>query len=203
MAAPSSWKAWRSVSVAWARMGTEVPAKLEELLAGIGAAIDAVGGSFTMRYTTVAVTAARTGAASPAFTLSAPGGDAETVRRHGDFVSTRARSSSRSLICVAIPATTARSSPFRASCGPRVRGCISNPMRSSIPPGRVRYSAREALFTLGDRPELRWDEARQWLDERGYESALDYVRAMAIRVRSRWLSRLSTRSIAAQADMLA
>jgi hypothetical protein len=28
-----------------------VPAKLEELLAGIGAAIDAVGGSFTMRYT--------------------------------------------------------------------------------------------------------------------------------------------------------
>ena len=65
MAAPSSWKAWRSVSVAWARMGTEVPAKLEELLAGIGAAIDAVGGSFTMRYTTVAVTAARTGAASP------------------------------------------------------------------------------------------------------------------------------------------
>jgi hypothetical protein len=87
MAAPSSWKAWRSVSVAWARMGTEVPAKLEELLAGIGAAIDPVGGSFTMRYTTVAVTAARTGAASPAFTLSAPGGDAETVRRHGDFVS--------------------------------------------------------------------------------------------------------------------
>ena len=88
MAAPSSWKAWRSVSVAWARMGTEVPAKLEELLAGIGAAIDAVGGSFTMRYTTVAVTAARTGAARPAFTLSAaPGGDAETVRRPGDFVS--------------------------------------------------------------------------------------------------------------------
>ncbi len=87
MAAPSSWKAWRSVSVAWARIGTEVPAELEELLAGIGATIDAVGGSFTMRHTTVAVTAARTGAASPAFTLSAPGGDAETVRRHGDFVS--------------------------------------------------------------------------------------------------------------------
>ena len=28
----------------------------------------------------------------------------------------------------------------------------------------------------------RWDEARQWLDERGYDSTLDYVRAMAIRV---------------------
>jgi hypothetical protein len=39
------------------------PAKLEDVLAGIGAAIDAMGGSFTMRYTTVAVTAARTGAA--------------------------------------------------------------------------------------------------------------------------------------------
>ncbi|MGP3947675.1 class I SAM-dependent methyltransferase [Streptomyces sp. 7N604] len=39
------------------------PAKLEELLAGIGAAIDAMGGSFTMRYTAVAVTAARTDAA--------------------------------------------------------------------------------------------------------------------------------------------
>jgi SAM-dependent methyltransferase len=38
------------------------PATLEELLAGSGAAIDAVGGSFTMRYTTVAVTATRAGA---------------------------------------------------------------------------------------------------------------------------------------------
>ena len=35
------------------------PAKLEEVLAGIGAAIDAMGGTFTMRYTTVAVTATR------------------------------------------------------------------------------------------------------------------------------------------------
>ncbi|MEC3916721.1 bifunctional FO biosynthesis protein CofGH [Nocardia sp. CDC160] len=41
---------------------------------------------------------------------------------------------------------------------------------------------KEALFTLGDRPEDRWPEARQWLDERGYDSTLDYVRAMAIRV---------------------
>lgn len=41
---------------------------------------------------------------------------------------------------------------------------------------------KEALFTLGDRPEARWPEAAQWLDERGYDSTLDYVRAMAIRV---------------------
>ncbi len=40
----------------------------------------------------------------------------------------------------------------------------------------------EALFTLGDRPEDRWPEARQWLDEKGYDSTLDYVRAMAVRV---------------------
>jgi SAM-dependent methyltransferase len=38
------------------------PAQLEELLAGVGAAIDAMGGGFTVRYTTVAVTAARTSA---------------------------------------------------------------------------------------------------------------------------------------------
>ena len=35
--------------------------KLREILAGIGAAIDTVGGSFTMRYTTVVVTAVRIG----------------------------------------------------------------------------------------------------------------------------------------------
>jgi FO synthase len=41
---------------------------------------------------------------------------------------------------------------------------------------------KEALFTLGDRPEARWPQARQWLDERGYDSTLAYVRAMAILV---------------------
>lgn len=41
---------------------------------------------------------------------------------------------------------------------------------------------KEALFTLGDRPEARWPEARRWLDERGYDSTLDYVRAAAVRV---------------------
>jgi SAM-dependent methyltransferase len=35
------------------------PAKLDQLLAGLGATIDAVGGSFTMRYAAVAVTASR------------------------------------------------------------------------------------------------------------------------------------------------
>ncbi len=41
---------------------------------------------------------------------------------------------------------------------------------------------KEALFTLGDRPEERWPQARTWLDEHGYDSTLAYVRAMAIAV---------------------
>jgi FO synthase len=41
---------------------------------------------------------------------------------------------------------------------------------------------KEALFTLGDRPEERWPAARQWLDERGFDSTLDYVRACAVAV---------------------
>ena len=41
---------------------------------------------------------------------------------------------------------------------------------------------KEALFTLGDKPEDRWRQAREWLDEHGYDDTLSYVRAMAIRV---------------------
>ncbi|MET8348896.1 bifunctional FO biosynthesis protein CofGH [Micromonospora sp. NPDC005206] len=41
---------------------------------------------------------------------------------------------------------------------------------------------KEALFTLGDRPEERWPAARSWLDERGYDSTLDYLRACAVAV---------------------
>jgi FO synthase len=41
---------------------------------------------------------------------------------------------------------------------------------------------KEALFTLGDRPEKRWPAARSWLAEHGYGSTLEYVGAMAQRV---------------------
>ena len=41
---------------------------------------------------------------------------------------------------------------------------------------------KEALFTLGDRPEERWPAAREWLEARGYHSTLEYVRACAIAV---------------------
>ncbi len=38
---------------------------------------------------------------------------------------------------------------------------------------------KEALLTLGDRPEDRWPEARAWLDEHGFASTLDYVAHIA------------------------
>jgi FO synthase len=41
---------------------------------------------------------------------------------------------------------------------------------------------KEALFTLGDRPEDRYPQARAWLTERGYGSTLEYLRAVAIAV---------------------
>jgi FO synthase len=41
---------------------------------------------------------------------------------------------------------------------------------------------KEALFTLGDKPEDRYPVARDWLAARGYHSTLDYVRAVSIRV---------------------
>ncbi|MET7436154.1 7,8-didemethyl-8-hydroxy-5-deazariboflavin synthase CofG, partial [Streptomyces flaveolus] len=41
---------------------------------------------------------------------------------------------------------------------------------------------KEALITLGDKPEDRWPEAREWLDAHGYDDTIAYVRAMSVRV---------------------
>jgi FO synthase len=41
---------------------------------------------------------------------------------------------------------------------------------------------KEVLFTLGDRPEDRWAQAREWLAEAGYDSTLGYVRSLAVQV---------------------
>ena len=41
---------------------------------------------------------------------------------------------------------------------------------------------KEALFTLGDKPELRYPAAREWLEARGYDSTLEYLRAVSILV---------------------
>ncbi|MDQ4038100.1 MAG: bifunctional FO biosynthesis protein CofGH [Actinomycetota bacterium] len=41
---------------------------------------------------------------------------------------------------------------------------------------------KEALFTLGDRPEERYPAARDWLSARGYATTLEYLRSVAIQV---------------------
>jgi FO synthase len=41
---------------------------------------------------------------------------------------------------------------------------------------------KEALFTLGDRPEDRYPAASQWLAARGYATTLEYLRAVCIAV---------------------
>jgi FO synthase len=42
----------------------------------------------------------------------------------------------------------------------------------------------EALFTLGDRPEQRWPQAREFLDAKGLGATIDYVAEMSGLVRS-------------------
>lgn len=46
----------------------------------------------------------------------------------------------------------------------------------------ARAGCQEALFTLGERPELRYRAAREALQEMGFDSTLDYVREVARRV---------------------
>jgi FO synthase len=41
---------------------------------------------------------------------------------------------------------------------------------------------KEALITLGDKPEERWPEAREWLDAHGYDDTIAYVRAVSVRI---------------------
>ena len=46
-----------------------------------------------------------------------------------------------------------------------------------------KMGCQEALFTLGERPELRYKAARDALAEMGYATTLEYVQAVAARVR--------------------
>ena len=96
---------------------------------------------------------------------------------------TRRACSSRSPGSAGTSATTAPSSPSPASCGGPDTGCSCRPTRFSTSPGRVpRLGCKEALITLGDKPEDRWPEAREWLEAEGYDDTIAYVRAMAIRI---------------------
>ena len=85
--------------------------------------------------------------------------------------------------------------PLTRLCRDRCAYCtfVTVPRRVTAPflsPDEVLAIARdgaslgckEALFTLGDRPEARWPQAREWLDAHGYDDTLSYVRAMAIGV---------------------
>lgn len=47
----------------------------------------------------------------------------------------------------------------------------------------ARAGCHEALFTLGERPELRYPAARDWLAEHGYDSTVQYLAAMCELVR--------------------
>ncbi|WP_461186632.1 7,8-didemethyl-8-hydroxy-5-deazariboflavin synthase CofG [Arthrobacter sp. Z4-13] len=66
-------------------------------------------------------------------------------------------------------------------------GLLKKGIPTYLPPEEILRIAREgaalgckeALFTLGDRPENRWPVARQWLHDHGYASTLDYIGAMA------------------------
>src|ERR1700751_3387505 len=48
----------------------------------------------------------------------------------------------------------------------------------AIARGGADAGCHEALFTLGERPELRYPAASAWLAEHGYGSTVDYLVAM-------------------------
>ena len=75
-------------------------------------------------------------------------------------------------------AATARSRRPRTT-SPR-RTCPRR--RSGHRLGRGRGGCHEALFTLGEAPEDRYAEARDWLTAHGYASTVDYLVAMCARV---------------------
>ncbi|MCB1030227.1 MAG: bifunctional FO biosynthesis protein CofGH [Acidimicrobiales bacterium] len=81
--------------------------------------------------------------------------------------------------------------PLTMLCRDKCRYCTfaQPPARLEAPyltPNQVLQIARqgaqagchEALFTLGERPELRYPVAASWLEEHGYSSTVDYLRAM-------------------------
>ena len=49
----------------------------------------------------------------------------------------------------------------------------------------AKLGCKEGLFTLGERPELRYRAAREWLTAHGFESTLHYLAAAAVAVRDR------------------
>ncbi len=101
-------------------------------------------------------------------------GRAGARRRAGRRRSRRRRSptpprcSSRSPGCAATGATTAPSSRRPAQAAREGREAFLSPDEIlEIARQGAELGCTEALFTLGDRPEDRWPEAQEWLDEAG------------------------------------
>lgn len=82
----------------------------------------------------------------------------------------------------------------RDSCGyctfvrrpgdPRMHTMTPDEVLAVAEAGR-RSGCKEALFSLGDKPELRYPTFRRWLAERGYDSTIAYLRAMCALVLER------------------
>src|SRR4051812_21310180 len=49
----------------------------------------------------------------------------------------------------------------------------------------ARRGCKEALFTLGEKPELRYNVAQAWLEQNGFETTLHYLAHVAAIVRDR------------------
>ncbi len=84
----------------------------------------------------------------------------------------RARCFCRSPIFAAIPATIARSPRPPAGCDSPF---MTVEEALSVAEQGARLGCKEALFTLGERPELRYRAAREWLAKAGFASTLHYL----------------------------
>jgi len=65
----------------------------------------------------------------------------------------------------------------RAPEDPRAHTMTPDEVLAVAAAGRL-AGCKEALFSLGERPELRYPAYRGWLDKRGYKSTIDYLAAM-------------------------
>jgi FO synthase len=64
---------------------------------------------------------------------------------------------------------------FSRDTGSRDRPYLSIEEVLKIAVAGMEHACCEALFTLGDKPELRYDRAASWLKERGYRTTVEYL----------------------------
>ena len=71
---------------------------------------------------------------------------------------------------------------FRQSPGEADELFLSVDAVMSVAKAGERLGCTEALFTLGERPEQRYAEAKEWLGDRGFSTTLAYLSSMCRRV---------------------